>query len=179
MSAVFIFTDINKPQVDTWIKLKIPEKGIVGYSPNGLINEIPLPEINHIEGQAKFVNREKNYFLGYKVVIDIDNLDTSKVPKQYLQDKEVEINNKKVTALGLDQVIYGITLKFTLLDKDNFEITELASKTLIVTSGKRNELQGLIENLIPIKTIEMTRNIRLYVSVDKCLSCTDTNNSVP
>jgi hypothetical protein len=153
----------------------IPDKEEIGYKPEALINDLNLPEVKTIKGDGKFIKRDNNYFFGYKILLDINHFDTTKVPKKYLQDTEIEINKHKITAVGIKEVTYEITLEFTLLDKDNFELSKIISNTETIQSGQKNEIQDFIRNAIPLKTIELTKHIKLFVSVDKCVSCNDTN----
>ena len=170
-SILFYVQVINKPRLDTWISLTIPEKGEVGYETVALFNDIPLPDISKINGDAKFVSRSNGYFIGYKIDFDIAHLDTTKVPKKYLIDKPDTVNGVATTALGLKEVTYEISFEFTLLDKDGFELDKIKSGKEYAESGKKNEIQNMIEKSIPLKTIELTKSIKLVLSIDKCVSC--------
>ncbi len=161
----------NQPPLDKWISLTIPDKGHVGWETEALFNEVPLPKITNIKGDAKFVSRSEGYFIGYKVQFDIAHLDTTKVPKEYLIDRADTINNVPTTALGLKEVTYEASFVFTLMDKDGFELEKIESGKEYIQSGKKNEIQKIVEKSIPLKTIQLTKSIKLELSIDKCISC--------
>lgn len=170
--SIFIYVQLkNKLPLDTWINLTIPKEGKIGGTTIGFFNDISLPDINNIKGDAKFLKRNNSYHLGYKINFDIAHLDTTKIPSKYLQDKDQVFNGTTVTALGIREVSYDISFEFTLIDKDGFEIEKIKSPTEIVKSGKKNEFQNMTEKSIPINIIRLTKSIRLFISIDKCLSC--------
>jgi hypothetical protein len=152
----------------------VPDKGEVGYETVALFNDIPLPEIKNINGNAKFINRNNGYFIGYKINFDIAHLDTTKINAKYLRNKPEVVNGINTTALGIKEVTYDISFEFTLIDKDGFEIEKIKSATETVQSGEKNEFQNTIEKPVSLKTIESTKSIKLILSIDKCLNC-DTN----
>lgn len=161
----------NQPPVDKWITLTIPDKGDVGYETEAFFNEVPLPDLTNLKGDVKFVSRSNGYFIGYKIHFDIAHLDTTKVPKKYLLDKPATINGVATTALGLKEVTYQASFEFTLMDKDGFELDKIQSGKEYIESGKKNEIQNMVEKAIPLKTIQLTKSIKLQLSIDKCISC--------
>lgn len=167
----------NQPSLDKWISLTIPDKGEVGYETVALFNEVPLPEITNLKGDAKFVSRSNGYFIGYKIHFDIAHLDTTKVPKKYLIDKPDTINGIASTALGLKEVTYQASFEFTLMDKDGFELDKIQSGKEYIESGKKNEIQNMVEKSIPLKTIQLTKSIKLQLSIDKCISCNNNHTN--
>lgn len=170
--SIFIYVQIsNKLPLDTWINLTIPKEGRIRGTPVAIFNDIPLPEIKNIKGDAKFINRGNSYLMGYKINFDIEHLDTTEIPSKYLQNKSQVFNGKNITALGIHEVSYDISFQLTLFDKDGFEIEKIESSTETVESGKKNELQNIIQKPISPNTIKLTKTIKLFISLDKCLTC--------
>ncbi|MBK7959336.1 MAG: hypothetical protein IPK03_15325 [Bacteroidetes bacterium] len=146
---VFNYNQTKKPPIDTWIKLTVPNEGKVVYNKVALFNNIPLSNFKNINGDAKFVNRHGGYLFGYKINFDIALLDS----------------------IGIKEVTYGISFKFTLIDKDGFEIREIESLIVPVESGKKYESQDIIPEYFTLKTIELTKSINLVLYIHECRSC--------
>ena len=70
-----------------------------------------------------------------------------------------------------DEVTYLVVFKLILLDKDGFEIQGISSKAEYIRSGKTNEFQNIIELPITNENVQLTKQINLKISVDKCVTC--------
>ncbi len=152
--------------LDKWTDLKISNSPLINKD---IFEEIPLPDIKNIKGQTKFVNRENNFYLGYKIEFDIEHLDTTSIPKKYKVNKPVK--GTDFVVLATTEVTYLATFKFTILDKNGFKIQEITSKAEYIQSGKKNELQNLIEIPIANESVNLSRTINLIISVDECVTC--------
>lgn len=152
--------------IDKWNDLKIKDKPLLYKDP---FVEIPLPNVKNIKGQTKFVNRENNFYIGYKIEFDIDHLDTTAIPKKYKVNKPIKGTDFEV--LATTEVTYLVTFKFTLLDKDGFKLQEISSKAEYIRSGKKNEFQNLVEVPITNENTNLSRAIDLIISINECVTC--------
>ena len=133
---------------------------------------MPLPEINKIEGKYKFLKRNNEYYLGYKTNIDIEHLDTLNIPEKYKHDKIIlEKSGRTLTSPKTTEVLYRASLKFTFLDKDRFKVIEIVSEPISIRSGQNNEFQDIVENSISRDIIKITDAIKLYLSIERCVTC--------
>jgi len=158
------------------IKLELPDnekwyKWSISYKTEAIFNEINLPDIKNIEGSAKFIENNIWEVLWYKISIEVAKLDKSKVPSEYLKDKESTINGVKTTLLWLSEVLYEVSFNFTFFNKDGFEIYKTESKSENIESWRTNNFQNIIEESIPKEIIKNTKKIEFKISVNKCLSC--------
>ena len=162
-----------------WFDLKTDNSG-PSYSSDALFNsDISLPKIKKVSGKAKFINyttkNPKDVVLGYIVNVTVENLDTSKIPKKYLEDKKEKYKGGEWTMLGISEVVYDVVLHFVLKDKDGFTLMVLTSgeeQGLSLYSGKTNQFQETIPtNLIPENIVKHTESISLEIHVEKCVTC--------
>lgn len=155
--------------IDKWNDLKVSDKPLV-YSPEAFMDDIALPNMSDIKGQAKFISRENKFYIGYKIKFNIDHLDTTIIPRKYRETKKID--NSDFTVLPTEEVTYLVVFKLMLLDKDGFEIQNISSKAEYVQSGKVNEFQNIIELPISNENVQLTKEINLEILVDKCVTCT-------
>ena len=159
LGIILYYIYVTQPPIDKWISLTIPDKGKVGYKADAILNELQLPKITNINGEAKFLSRDKDYYLGYKLKFDIEHLDTTKVSKEYLIDKQDTINGVAITFPKIKEVQYEASFVFILIDKDGFELEKIESQKEYIESGRKNEIQNIIEKSIPLNTIKLTKKM--------------------
>lgn len=147
----------------------------VSYSTEALFGaDIPIPNINEIVGKTKFIKRSNDKSvlnLGYRVSVSQEKLDKAKIPTKYLRQKSVVIEGHSVTQEPIEEVTYEIIFSFTLKDKDGFKLLVVSSDPETITSGKKNEFQGITQQSIPIDLASRVARIELSTQLTKCISC--------
>jgi hypothetical protein len=174
--TAFLFVSSTRKANTDWLTASVESKNFgVGYATKAMFGtDIPLPDIKEIVGKTKFIedsNNNSTVKLGYLVAVTVDNLDKSKVPQKYLSEKSTVIEGHKVTQLPIEEVAYEVLFGFVLKDRDGFELLEVASKPETIYSGKKNELQGIVQHQIPVGTVNRVSHIQLKTHVAKCLTC--------
>lgn len=144
------------------------------YSFEYITTDIVFPKYE-VNGKVKFVKLDNKISLGYLVNFTIDPLDISKIPKKYLEEKKIKINGSELTQLPTSSVTNEIQIKFSLLDKDNFEIGTITSPNLHISSGSNKKkhdvtLQDIIGN-IDDEIASKTKKIVAEIHFAKCITC--------
>ncbi len=161
-----------------WKELSLDPLGKgYGFSSEALFNsDIPLPEIKKLSGKSKFLkptskSRDEDLSLGYIVKVDVDKLDLRKVPEKYKVEKKEKYKAGEFVISPPEEVVYSVTFKFQLKDKDGFEMVKLKSPSHNIYSGKVNTFQDVLKQPIPRHASEKTSSIVLSMTVEKCETC--------
>jgi len=137
-------------------------------------SDIPLPDIKNSSGEAKFRTAPgsgREVELGYVMEFDIDKLEKDKVPEKYRKPTKYQAKQGEVTWDPVAEVVYIAKFDFTLRDKDGFELKKLESRNEYIESGKRNRLQGLVPDAVPLEIAERTQSIKALIYVQKYETC--------
>jgi len=143
------------------------------YSEGALAQKdlIPLPKINNLNFRAKFFEPagvgENLLSLSYIAEISVEKLDKKDLPEKFL--KTFEDASAKWMYVAPDDVMYEISFKLALLDKDGFEIFSTDSPTETIRSGDLNHLQNIVTDKIPADIAKRTRAIKPVVVLKKCV----------
>lgn len=144
----------------------------LSYEFDAFLADIPLPDIEKINGRAKLLRHDKSKFaIGYEIEIKIDSLKSEDIPDKYKEKRIIETEAGDVEVLPLKDVLYEAFFKFTLLDKDGFEIGIIKSPSHNISSGKTNMLQSKTEYVIPTSKASLITDMKLDVTITKCVSC--------
>lgn len=173
LTAVFLFNWLrDRPSTD-WLNTSIEQKHFgVSYATKALFGaDIPFPDIRDIAGKTKFVQRNNGLNLGYVITVTQEQLDKSKVPAKYLKQKQVVIEGLKVAQEPIDQVAYEVLFRFLLGDRDGFELLQVESKPEVVYSGRKNDFQGVVQQMIPVEIANRVSQVHLNTHILRCLSC--------
>lgn len=161
-----------------WKELFLDQSGKgYEYSSEALFNsDIPFPEIRKLSGKCKFLSapkksRNDELNLGYIVSVDIEKLDLQKVPQKYKVEKKEKHTAGEFTVLPIEEVVYSVTFEFKLKDKDGFELLKLKSPSHSIYSGKVNEFQDVVRQVIPLTIAERVSSTILSMIVEKCETC--------
>jgi hypothetical protein len=163
--------------VDTsWYNLHTKGKHFgLKYDPSVIFSDLPVPDIRSVTGKAKFmepVGPGETTEVGYIIVVDMDPLDMSKVPRRYKEETQEKINGVEVTKLAIDRADYEISFDFDLKDKDGFTLKTLHAKsTTELESGTRNVFQAEVDEPIDFAMAIKVHDIWLHPSLDKCFTC--------
>lgn len=141
------------------------------------------------------INKSNRMSLGYIAEITTEELDKKNVPEKYLLEKkeyptatnpktgenavlrngkwETYQKDARVSWIipAIEEVSYEIHFRFSLLDKDGFEIYSSESLPHTLLSGQKNIFQNIIEEPIPTGIIKSTKQIKPTINFDKCLTC--------
>ena len=150
--------------------------GSFGYTSEALSNsDIRLPEIKHVSGEAKFLedfrDRPNTIRLGYKVLIDVDKLDWSKIPEKYKTPETIKTKDGEFIRQPVSEVAYKVTIHFSLKDKDGFAIMHLRSRPLSIFSGEENVIQDLVDESFPSRIGKRINSIAFGITAEKCETC--------
>jgi hypothetical protein len=125
---------------DAWHQLDI-EKPSYTYTNEALFDsDIPLPDIKSVSGKTKFrTGREKPSELeaGYVLEFDIDKLDKTKLPEKYRKPTVGQSKQGEYTIEPVEEVTYSANFRFTLQDKDHFDLQEVQSEAQYIQSGTK------------------------------------------
>lgn len=141
------------------------------YSEDALAQKdrIPLPKINNLNFRAKILRptgaAENSFSLSYIAEISVEKLDKKDLPEKFF--KTFEDASAKWMYVPPDNVMYEISFKLALLDKDGFEIFNTDSPTEIIRSGELNRLQNIVADKIPGDIVNRTRSIKPVVVLKK------------
>lgn len=138
-----------------------------------------LPRFSGLEGRAKFVLHDpakpEVQSLGYIVKLDIAPLDKSRLPQKYSRDEQITVGKQTLTALPLDEASYGISLQFSLLDRDGFEVLSLVSPIHTVFSGRSNPIQGKTEEVISLEKAALVTGVKSTLTVEETFGVREDN----
>ena len=99
-----------------------------------------------------------------------DNNDDDKEYKE--ESKEIiKAGEIEFTVLPIEEVVYRVTFKFTLKDKDGFELAKLEGPKHFLYSGKSNRFQDKVYQTVLETVAEQTTDVVLYMSVEECETC--------
>lgn len=145
-------------------------------SDQALFNDIPWEGISDLSGKIKFTdefepNSPSFKRLGYIVQISMPDPPRSKLPKKYLQPSTEVINGQQVTLNPSEHIYYKVTLNFTLIDKDGFELLTVSKPDQEISTGQMNHLQGFVDQNIPQHLINKTDHVVLQTSFNQCVTC--------
>ena len=73
--------------------------------------------------------------------------------------------------MRIQEVVYQVTFEFTLKDKDGFELIRLEGPKHSLYSGKDNRFQDKVSQPILKTVAERTKDVVLYMTVEKCKTC--------
>lgn len=166
---------------DVWIDIpNIPTSGVdsrVSYSTAEALfgADIPLPDFKSFSAKVKFtkprMKQNLGAVLGYIVSVDVENLDSSKIPEKYRKERKRQFRAGTFTLQPLEEVIYEVHFEFILIDKDGFELAKLESPKHYLYSGKNNIFQELVLKQIPVDIAKRTKKVKPRILIDKCVSC--------
>jgi hypothetical protein len=71
----------------------------------------------------------------------------------------------------VSQVDYKGHFEFTLKDGDGFDLMSLSSQPVDLLSGRENVFQGVGKDMILQSVASKTKNVLMYLSLDKCQTC--------
>lgn len=160
------------PVRSRWIDIKdVPVKGDgsgLQYTTDALFDaDISLPDIKKLDFKLKFTIPTDaglaKFRLGYVATIDVESLDTTKVPEQYRREEREMYKVGPVTTPPLEQVVYTVHLEFTLQDKDGFNLMQLSGPPHALVSGKTNNFQDVTKELVPREIVDRTFKIKPLV----------------
>ena len=171
--AVLTFAYVrHKQDPFSWDQL---DTGKPSYTSEALFDaDIPLPDIKNISGLMKFrlgCDKPNELEAGYIVEFDIDKLDKAKLPEKYRKATVGQSKQGEYTIEPVGEVTYSAKCQFTLQDKDHFELLETNGGDQYIESGKRNQLQGLATDVVPLAIAQRTKFITLEIRVEKCETC--------
>jgi hypothetical protein len=130
---------------------------------------IRCPKIDNLIFSAKFVEpagvAENSLSLSYIAEIYIEKLDKKDLPEKFF--KTFEDADAKWTYVPPDDVMYEISFKLALLDKDGFEIFNTDSPTESIRSGELNRVQNIVADKIPADIANRTKTIKPVIVLKK------------
>jgi len=130
---------------------------------------IPFPKINNLNFRAKILGPtgavENSLSLSYIAEISVEKLDKKALPEKFF--KTFEEASAKWMYVPPDDVMYEISFKLALLDKDGFEIFNTDSPTETIRSGELNRVQNIVADKIPADIANRTRAIKPVVVLKK------------
>jgi len=130
---------------------------------------ISFPKINNLNFRAKFFEpagaAENSLSLSYIAEISVDKLDKKDLPEKFF--KTFEDASAKWMYVPPDDVMYEISFKLALLDKDGFEIFNTESPTESIRSGELNRVQNIVADKIPADIANRTKTIKPVIVLRK------------
>jgi hypothetical protein len=143
------------------------------YSEGALAQKdlIPFPKIRDLDFRAKFLEpataAENSLSLSYIADLSVEKLDKKDLPEKF--SKKFEEASAKWMYVPPDDVVYEISFKLALLDKDGFEIFAADSPTETVRSGEINRIRNIVGDKIPADIAARTRAVKPVVVLKKCV----------
>lgn len=143
------------------------------YSEGALAQKdaIPFPKINNLNFRAKFLEpagaADSSLLLSYIAEISAEKLDKKDLPEKFF--KKFEEANIEWMYVPPDDVMYEISFKLTLLDKDGFPISSTDSPTETIRSGELNRVQNIVTDKIPADIAKRTMAVKPVVVLKKCV----------
>jgi hypothetical protein len=130
---------------------------------------IRFPKINNLNFRAKFVEpagvAENSLSLSYIAEISVEKLDKKDLPEKFF--KTFEDAGANWTYVPPDDVMYEVSFKLALLDKDGFEIFNTDSPTESIRSGELNRVQNIVADTIPADIANRTKTIKPVIVLKK------------
>jgi hypothetical protein len=156
---------------DRWINIEFEKDS---FKTNALLNDLYFPDYKK-NGKIKFLEDGKGLNIGYLIDVNVESLDISKIPKKYLIPKELVINGQKITQLPTSSVTFDISITFTLLDKDGFEVDSVKTQNISIQSGSNGKplkqiLQGKVGNVTKEK-VKKVAKVKSQITFEKCVTC--------
>jgi hypothetical protein len=143
------------------------------YSEDALAQKdlIPFPKINNLNFRTKFLEpagaAENSLSLSYIAEISVEKLDKKDLPKKFFG--KFEEGNTEWMYVPPDDVMYEISFKLALLDKDGFQIFSTDSPSETIRSGELNRIQDIVTDKIPAEIVKRTRTIKPVIVLKKYL----------
>lgn len=171
--------DSQKSREFEWIT--IPEENISqSYSSVAVFtSDIPLPDINSITAQVKFVDPPisiTEVSIGYLVKIEIEALDLESVPDNYREEQSISSSGGRYTILPISEVNYAVSFTLTLKDEDGFTLETVTGPEHSIRSGQVNEIQDMTESNLAFVISSRVAEIELNMTVLECQTCRDSAN---
>ncbi len=176
-AGYYIGISTGKQKDFEWRELSIGSTGKgYGYTSEALFNsDIALPNIKKISGRSKLLHpdqaKKNALHLGYIVSVEVDKLDLEKVPSKYKEERKETYNAGDFTFDPIEEVVYRVVFKFTLKDKDGFELVKLEGPKHFLSSGKTNQFQDKVNKPVSATIVERIRTVVLDISVEECETC--------
>lgn len=129
---------------------------------------IPFPKINDLNFRAKFLEPAaagNSLSLSYIAELSVEKLDKKDLPEKFF--KKFEDGGAKWVYVPPDDVMYEISFKLALLDKDGFEIFATDSPMETVRSGEINRIRNIVGDKIPADVASRTRAVKPVVVLKK------------
>jgi hypothetical protein len=154
-------------------------RGPTGLSTEVVTADFPGPNVHNIAGRFKFVDNPDQgaghtVRFGYKIQVDVGPLDLSKVPKTFLEEKQINLGGgRSITQLPLTQstATDEVRFEFLLKDRDGFTLMKLRGEPETLWTGKSNIFQRLLAEPVPENVAHRTTTVVESMSVDKCFPC--------
>jgi hypothetical protein len=147
------------------------ETPIYGESALAQKDLIPFPKIDNLNFKAKFVGTtgagENSVSLSYIAEITVEKLDKKDLPERF--SKKFVEDNAEWMYVPPDDVLYEISFKLALLDKDGFPILSTESPTETIRSGELNRVQNIVTDKIPADLAQRVRAVKPAVVMKKFL----------
>ncbi|MCX6572180.1 MAG: hypothetical protein NT006_12315 [Candidatus Aminicenantes bacterium] len=143
------------------------------YSEGALAQKdlILFPKINNLKFRAKFLEpaavAENSLSLSYIAELSVEKLDKKDLPEKFF--KKFEEANAAWMYVPPDDVLYEISFKLALLDKDGFQIFSTESPTETIRSGELNRVQNIVTDKIPVDIAKRTSAVKPVVVLKKCV----------
>jgi hypothetical protein len=148
--------------------------GTVSYTPDALLEaaDIPLPEIEAIDANVKFIapptsDAAEAVVIAYIAKVRVASLEKKNIPSRYLKERVVG----PMTILPLEQVTYAVQFTFDLLDKDGFKLREVIGPDQLIRSGQTNALQEVTTKPLDLDLARRITKLRTHLVVLRCESC--------
>lgn len=143
------------------------------YSEDALAQKdlIPCPKITNLNFKVKFLEpagaAENSLSLSYIAEITVEKLDKKDLPEKFF--KKFEEANSEWMYVPPDDVLYEISFKLALLDKDGFPIFSTDSPMETIRSGELNRVLNIMTDKIPAEIARRTKAIKPVVVLKKCV----------
>jgi hypothetical protein len=140
------------------------------YSEGALAQKdlIPFPKINDFNFRAKFLEPAAagdSLSLSYIAELSVEKLDKKDLPEKFF--KKFEDGSAKWVYVPPDDVMYEISFKLALLDKDAFEIFATDSPIETVRSGEINRIRNIVGERITADIASRTRGVKPVIVLKK------------
>lgn len=143
------------------------------YSEDALAQKdlIPFPKIDNLNFRAKFIESagaaENTVSLSYIAEMSVEKLEKKDLPERF--SKKFEESNAEWMYVAPDDVLYEISFKLAILDKDGFEIFSASSPPETVRSGELNRVQNIAADKVPADIARRTKAIKPVVVLKRCV----------
>ncbi len=140
------------------------------YSEEALAQKdlIPFPKIRDLDFRAKFLEPGAaggSLSLSYIAELSVEKLDKKDLPDKF--SRKFEEGSAKWVYVPPDDVLYEISFKLALLDKDGFEIFATDSPIETARSGEINRIQNIVGDKIPADIAKRTMAVKPVVVLKK------------